>query len=111
MLAYLIYPEILKLLTKYKINNYIRGVFPIQLVAFSTSSSAATLPFTMEHSQKELGISEETSSFVFLVGATVNIDRTSFCTVVNVTCDVFVAKLIDKKIQFRSRSLICYIEM
>lgn len=77
LLAYIVYPTLLRLLTKYKIKDFIRGVFPIQLVAFSTSSSAATLPFTMEQSQKELGISEEVSSFVFPVGTTINMDGTS----------------------------------
>lgn len=77
ILAYMMYPIVLKLLTKYKIKDFIRGVFPIQLVAFSTSSSAATLPFTMEQSQKELGVSEDVASFVFPVGATINMDGTS----------------------------------
>ena len=76
-IAFLLYPLLLKLLIKFKIKDFIKGVFPIQLVAFSTSSSAATLPFTMEHSQKELGVSEETASFVFPVGATINMDGTS----------------------------------
>ena len=57
--------------------SYIEAIFPIQSLAFSTSSSSATLPFTMEHSQKSLGISEETASFVLPLGATVNMDGTS----------------------------------
>lgn len=76
-LAYFFYPMLIGLFTKRKISDYIKAVFPIQLLAFSTSSSSATLPFTMEHSQKKLGISEETASFVLPLGATVNMDGTS----------------------------------
>lgn len=76
-IALVIYPLSLKIFTKEKAGKFIRGVFPIQLVAFSTSSSAATLPFTMEHSQKEMGVNEEIASFVFPVGSTINMDGTS----------------------------------
>jgi proton glutamate symport protein len=76
-LAYLFYPTLITLFTKIGYGNYIKAVFPIQLLAFSTSSSNATLPFTMEHTQKTLGLSEETTSFVLPLGATVNMDGTS----------------------------------
>ena len=76
-LAYIFYPVLLKIITKKNISDYIRAVFPIQLLAFSTSSSSATLPFTMEQAQNKLGISEETASFVLPLGATVNMDGTS----------------------------------
>jgi proton glutamate symport protein len=77
LIAFVLYPVLIKLLCNYSIKDFIKGVFPIQLLAFSTSSSAATLPFTMEHSQKELGVSEEVASFVFPVGCTINMDGTS----------------------------------
>ncbi len=76
-LAYLFYPTLIALFTKIGFGNYIKAIFPIQLLAFSTSSSNATLPFTMEHTQKTLGLSEETTSFVLPLGATVNMDGTS----------------------------------
>lgn len=77
IIAYIFYPVMIKLFTKIGVKPYLKAVFPIQLLAFSTSSSAATLPFTMEQSQKELGISEEVSSFVLPVGSTINMDGTS----------------------------------
>lgn len=77
IMTFILYPLLLKLFVKYKIKDFFKGAFPIQLLAFSTSSSSATLPFTMEHSQKELGISEEVASFVFPIGTTVNMDGTS----------------------------------
>ena len=77
MLAYIFYPTMIKIFTKIGIKRYLKAIFPIQLLAFSTSSSSATLPFTMEQSQNELGVSEEVSSFVLPVGSTINMDGTS----------------------------------
>jgi len=76
-LAYVFYPVLLKIFTRNNIGDYLKAIFPIQLLAFSTSSSSATLPFTMEQVQQKLGISEETASFVLPLGATVNMDGTS----------------------------------
>lgn len=56
---------------------YLRGIVPAQLVAFSTSSSMATLPVTMEVVEENLGVEKEIASFVCPVGATVNMDATS----------------------------------
>ena len=76
-LIVLFYPVMLRIFTKRNIPEYLKNIFPIQLLAFSTSSSSATLPFTIEQSQKKLGISEEVSSFVLPLGATINMDGTS----------------------------------
>lgn len=97
ILAYALYPVLIKLFTKIRIKDYLKAVFPIQLVAFSTSSSSATLPFTMEQSQKELGISEEVSSFVFPVGATINMDGTSCYQVIAV---FFIAQIFGIDLSF-----------
>lgn len=56
---------------------FLKGIVPAQLVAFSTSSSMATLPVTMECVEENLGVEKEVSSFVCPVGATVNMDATS----------------------------------
>jgi len=56
---------------------FINGISPAQLLAFSTSSSAATLPVTMERVEEHLGVDEEVSSFVLPIGATINMDGTS----------------------------------
>lgn len=56
---------------------FIKGIAPAQLLAFSTSSSAATLPVTMERVTEHLGVDNEVSSFVLPVGATINMDGTS----------------------------------
>mgnify|MGYP000483481587 FL=1 len=71
------YTGLLKLLTKMPLKTFYKGIAPAQLLAFSTSSSGATLPVTMECCEDELGVSEEVSSFVLPLGATINMDGTA----------------------------------
>ena len=97
LIAFIFYPVLLKLIVKYNIKDFLKGVFPIQLMAFSTSSSAATLPFTMEHSQKALGVPEETASFVFPVGTTINMDGTSAYQAVAI---LFIAQIFGMDLTF-----------
>lgn len=73
----LVYPLILKGFTKVKYLDFFKAIRPAQLLAFSTSSSSATLPVTMKQVEEEIGVSEEVSSFVLPLGATVNMDGTS----------------------------------
>lgn len=72
-----VYPSILKLFTKIKYTDFFSAIRPAQLLAFTTSSSSATLPVTMKQVEEELGVSEEVSSFVLPLGATINMDGTS----------------------------------
>jgi Na+/H+-dicarboxylate symporter len=71
------YQIIFKLFSKMKFTTFIRGFRPAMLLGFSTSSSNATLPVTMECVQKKLGVHEEVASFVLPVGATINMNGTS----------------------------------
>ena len=71
------YGSILKFLTPMSLKKFIMGIAPAQLVAFSTSSSGATLPVTMDRVENNLGVSEEVSSFVLPLGATINMDGTA----------------------------------
>ena len=73
----LTYVIMLKLFTPLKLKTFVAAMAPVQLVAFSTSSSGATLPLTMERCEEKLGVSEEVSSFVLPLGATVNMDGTA----------------------------------
>ncbi|MDA8763822.1 dicarboxylate/amino acid:cation symporter [Flavobacteriaceae bacterium] len=66
-----------RLFVKFKPRKFIEGIAPAQLLAFSTSSSAATLPVTMERVEEHLGVDEEVASFVLPIGATINMDGTS----------------------------------
>ena len=72
-----IYPLIVKSFTKVPVKKFFKAMVPVQMLAFSTSSSAATLPLTMETAEEKLGISNETASFVLPLGATINMDGTS----------------------------------
>lgn len=72
-----VYPIILKIFTKMSYLDFFKGIMPAQMLAFSTSSSAATLPVTMERCEDHLGVSKEISSFVLPLGATINMDGTS----------------------------------
>jgi Na+/H+-dicarboxylate symporter len=71
------YTGMIRFLTPLRVRDFYRAMVPVQLVAFSTSSSGATLPVTMETCETELGISEEVSSFVLPLGATINMDGTA----------------------------------
>jgi Na+/H+-dicarboxylate symporter len=73
----IIYPSIFKIFTRVKYNTFFKGIREAQLLAFSTSSSSATLPVTMECVEENLGVSEEVTSFVLPLGATINMDGTS----------------------------------
>jgi Na+/H+-dicarboxylate symporter len=72
-----VYTTLFKMYSNMRMVDFLRAMRPALLLAFSTSSSAATLPVTMERVEKNLGVDEEVSSFVLPVGATVNMDGTS----------------------------------
>jgi len=77
LLMIIFYIAVVSIYTKKSPMFFLKGISPAQLVAFSTSSSAATLPVTMERVEEHLGVDEEVSSFVLPVGATINMDGTS----------------------------------
>ena len=77
MLMVVVYILIVFFYTKKKPTFFMNGMAPAQLLAFSTSSSAATLPVTMERVTEHLGVEEEVASFVLPIGATINMDGTS----------------------------------
>ena len=77
VMTFVVYPALLITLAKYSPVKFYKAISPAQLLAFSTSSSAATLPVTMERVTEHVGVDEEVSSFVLPLGATVNMDGTS----------------------------------
>jgi len=77
LMVFVIYPLILKFLAGFSYRQFFKGLAPAQLLAFSTSSSAATLPLTMERCEEKLGVSNKVASFVLPLGATINMDGTS----------------------------------
>ena len=76
-LMIVVYIIIVRVFTNKKASFFMKGIAPAQLLAFSTSSSAATLPVTMECVEENLGVDKEVASFVLPIGATINMDGTS----------------------------------
>lgn len=90
-LVFVFYPLIMKIFVpKLSYKEFFKNISPAQFLAFSTSSSAATLPVTMECVEDNMGVSNNIASFVLPVGATVNMDGTSLYQAVAV---VFLAQL------------------
>ena len=90
-LVFVFYPLVIKLaVPKLGYKEFFKNISPAQFLAFSTSSSAATLPVTMECVEDNMGVSKNVSSFVLPIGATVNMDGTSLYQAVAV---VFLAQL------------------
>ena len=77
LLMIVFYCLVVALYTKKNPFWFLKQISPAQLLAFSTSSSAATLPVTMERVEEHIGVDKEVSSFVLPVGATINMDGTS----------------------------------
>jgi Na+/H+-dicarboxylate symporter len=90
-IAFIVYPLLIAIFVK-KISfaQFLKGISPAQMLAFSTSSSAATLPVTLECVEQNLKVDKRISSFVIPIGATINMDGTSLYQAVAV---VFLAQM------------------
>lgn len=97
LLMIVFYVVLVKVFTKKSPKFFLQGIAPAQLLAFSTSSSAATLPVTMERVTEHLGVEEEVSSFVLPIGATINMDGTSLYQAV---AAVFIAQAFGMDLSF-----------
>jgi len=73
----IVYSSLFKIFSNMKLSDFFKAMRPAILLGFSTSSSSATLPVTMERAEKNLGVDEEVTSFVLPIGATINMDGTS----------------------------------
>ena len=82
---------------------FLKQISPAQLLAFSTSSSSATLPVTMERVEEHVGVDKEVSSFVLPVGATINMDGTSLYQAV---AAVFIAQALNFDLTFTDQLMI-----
>ena len=90
MMVFLVYPFFVYLFKGIRYLDFFSAISPAQMLAFSTSSSAATLPVTMDCVENKLGISSRVTNFVLPIGATVNMDGTSLYQAVAV---VFLAQM------------------
>jgi Na+/H+-dicarboxylate symporter len=97
LLMVVFYLLLVALVTKKNPFWFLKQISPAQLLAFSTSSSAATLPVTMERVEEHIGVDKEVSSFVLPVGATINMDGTSLYQAV---AAVFIAQALHFDLTF-----------
>ena len=100
VLLVVVYLIIVRFVLKRSPMAFIRGIAPAQLLAFSTSSSAATLPVTMECVEEDLGVRKEVASFVLPIGATINMDGTSLDQAV---AAVFIAQAFGMDLDFATQ--------
>ncbi|WP_340063334.1 dicarboxylate/amino acid:cation symporter [Ascidiimonas aurantiaca] len=100
LLMLLVYTTLVWVFTKKKPLFFLNGIVPAQLLAFSTSSSAATLPVTMERVEEHLGVDDEVASFVLPIGATINMDGTSLYQAV---AAVFIAQAFGMDLSFSTQ--------
>ena len=96
-LMIIIYNVLVFIFTKKRPSFFMKAISPAQLLAFSTSSSAATLPVTMERVTEHIGVEEEVASFVLPIGATINMDGTSLYQAV---AAVFIAQAFGMDLSF-----------
>lgn len=91
LMIFLIYPLLIHFFAKVGVVKFLKTMPPVQLLAFTTSSSAATLPLNMETVESKLGISGRVTSFVLPMGMTINMDGTSLYQAV---AAVFIAQVL-----------------
>ena len=89
IVLFIIFPLFVRFFSPVKIIDFFKGIGPAQLVAFSTSSSAATLPVSLEQVQSKFGVSEQIASFVLPIGVTINMAGTSLYQAISA---VFIAQ-------------------
>ncbi|MBD3636762.1 MAG: dicarboxylate/amino acid:cation symporter [Crocinitomicaceae bacterium] len=99
------YLVIMWLFTKKNPFWFLKNLAPAQLLAFTTSSSAATLPVTIERVEEHIGVDKEVSSFVLPVGATINMDGTSLYQAV---AAVFIAQALMVDLTFMDQLTIIF---
>jgi Na+/H+-dicarboxylate symporter len=100
IVGFIFYPILLNVFVKISFKRFFDAMAPAQLLAFSTSSSAATLPVTMERVEHHLGVSKEVSSFVLPLGATINMDGTALYQAV---ATLFIAQTMGMDLNFSAQ--------
>ena len=96
----LVYCTFVRFFTRFTLKEFFVGIAPAQLLAFSTSSSAATLPVTMECVEDNLGVKNEVASFVLPLGATINLDGTALYQAV---ATVFIAQALGMELDLAAQ--------
>ncbi len=98
-----VFPLMIRTLTPMRLGAFFSNIAPVQLLAFSTSSSGATLPVTMEVTEKRIGVSEEVCSFALPLGATINMNGTALYQAV---AAVFIAQTLGMGLDVGAQAMI-----
>jgi len=106
--VFVVMPLILSLIGKVNPVRHYKAMLPAMLTAFSTASSSATLPITMECLEKNAGVSNKTSSFVLPLGATVNMDGTALYECV---AAMFIAQAYGLELTFATQFTIVFVAL
>ena len=103
VMLWVIYPLLIGLFSRIPIPSFFRKIFPVQVMAFSTSSSASTLPFTLRQTITQMKVSPEIAGFSLPTGVTINMDGTSVYQVVAI---VFIAEAFAIDLSFSQQLLL-----
>lgn len=103
IMLFIVYPAIFLIFSNIKYKQFFKGMRPALLLGFSTSSSSATLPVTMERVEKQLGVPEHITGFVLPFGTTINMDGTALYQTV---AAVFVAQALGLDLSILQMSII-----
>jgi Na+/H+-dicarboxylate symporter len=96
----IVYGGLVHFVSPLTLKHFFGGIAPAQLLAFSTSSSAATLPVTMECAEENLGVEKEVAAFVLPLGATINLDGTAMYQSI---AAVFIAQALGMQLDFAAQ--------
>jgi Na+/H+-dicarboxylate symporter len=97
------YPTLLKIFTRLPVRKFFGGIRPAQLIAFSSSSSSATLPVTIKCVEENIGVSKSVAGFVLPLGATINMDGTALYQGV---AAVFIAQVFGMGLSITQQALV-----
>ena len=106
LLQFLVYPFVVKLFTPIPLREFFRGIAQVQMVGFSSSSSAATLPVTIENVRENLGVPGDIASFVCALGAKMNMDGTAMMQAI---ATVFLAQFYAMDLSIGAQASIVFI--
>lgn len=106
--AFVVMPLLLKSMGRVRPYAFVKKMSPVMLTAFSTASSSATLPLNMETVEKEVGVSNQTTSFVLPLGATINMDGTALYECV---AAMFIAQAYGLELSFVQQFTIVFVAL
>jgi Na+/H+-dicarboxylate symporter len=105
IIQFILYPAVVKVFSPMPLRAFFRGIAQVQMVAFSSSSSAATLPVTIEAVRDKLGVPRDITSFVCAMGAKINMDGTALMQAV---ATVFLAQFYGRDLSLSAQAALVF---